>query len=392
MIVDTIQLTSRRITPEGYLAAEGVITKVGVQQYLGSEIQGYIDEALEPMAKYNVYRPATTVFDSITINSAKLMPMTDSHPHNPVVDADTNKMLSIGNLGENVRALDSERLGCNILVTDAMAVQKIMNGTHGLSPGYTSHITKQSGAYNGTPFDFIFDEPMQINHLALVAKGRGGSEVRILDNKVEGNMPAKTGVNNITDVDMSGVLSQVVTNLQPAIEKIVSGDDFQNKLASLLAEKLSASFETPVDGADGEVADQDSVEPTNDPATQNPQQQPPAAITDTMQNVVAAAANNRADIILASKALNAEVKTDNCSNRMIMLDALSTLKIEGLEKKGEQYLRGILDNVSSKQSTSRREAQSYLDSVGKSESMGDVYDSYPSDGFALRAVLNNKSA
>lgn len=393
MITDTVQLATRSITPEGYLAGEGVMTKVGIQQYLGSEILAYTDEAVNPNTMYNVFRPASTVFDPETISSSKLKPMTCTHP-DEFVDSENNREYSIGSIGENVRPLDEEKLGCNLLVTDAVAVDKILAGTHELSPGYTSHIIKAQGEYKGLSYDYMFDAPMTVNHLALVERGRGGSDVRIFDHKSsEKNMTSKVEKDSkveskpITDQDMTGIMSQVADNLSPMIEKMVGSEDFQNKLAQVLATNIAQGMQ----GGDGDVVQDDlsgQVPSTDMAAPVAPAQAP---ITDsTLAKVVNSAADKRASIIMRSKALFKDLKVENKSNKQLMTDALGSLGIKDLDGKNEQYLHGMLDSVSTSDMTNRAEAAKYLDSVASTE-YASTEAFIPVNGIALRKI-NSKRA
>lgn len=186
--VDAIAVKStRERTDEGFLKGKAHLTTVGVQQYLGRELTGkvHIDDAdLDKI--FNVFRPPTTVFHPETIKSAELKPITFTHPDD-FVGPDNYRDLAVGHLGDSVAPADNEHLWASVLLTDEAAINALLNDNFEVSLGYACNIVKQSGIYKGQRYDFAFDGPMLINHLAIEKKGRCGSTVKILD-KESGKM------------------------------------------------------------------------------------------------------------------------------------------------------------------------------------------------------------
>lgn len=172
--------SKREITEEGFLRAPVVFTSVGIQEYYGQEL------GIEPYDKaFKIFRSPDTVFHPDTITSLKLKPVTADHPDEDVT-VENYKKLAVGHVGDSIEPLDDLRLGGNILIHDPEIITEVTNGTREqVSCGYLSDILMIEGEWNGQKYDGRFDGPMYNNHLACVASGRCGGDVRILDNSGE---------------------------------------------------------------------------------------------------------------------------------------------------------------------------------------------------------------
>lgn len=152
------------------------ISKVGVFPYLGRSIS---DEC-EPDKVYYVYRPATTLAQSVDTWDNPPKPFINDHEmlgegfskiddrpvqgviHNPVFENDT--------------------LYADISVYSESLKDKIENGKKELSLGYFCKYRKEKGVYKGQAYDYV-QEDMVGNHIALVDNGRCGSDVKVFDSK-----------------------------------------------------------------------------------------------------------------------------------------------------------------------------------------------------------------
>ena len=161
------------------------LSKVGVFQYLGASI----DPEANPSLLYNVYRPAEELSTPECIDSFKLLPWIDDHVMLGSEEAGfmpAEQKGVQGVIGEQIN-FDGEYLRGNIkLFSEAMA-NAIQQGKKELSCGYRCRYEKSSGVFNGQKYDYIQRE-IRGNHLALVNRGRMGSEVAVLDKMDEAKM------------------------------------------------------------------------------------------------------------------------------------------------------------------------------------------------------------
>ena len=144
MIRDTIKLTNRELTPEGFLKAKAAVTSVGIFDYYGNELFGTADLETDPSQLYRVYRDENVVFDKNTLESLKLKPITYQHPDEMVTSGNCRDMI-VGMVGEKSYRLDEKRLGANIVVTDKDAINEVQNRVDQVSLGYDCEVIKEEG-------------------------------------------------------------------------------------------------------------------------------------------------------------------------------------------------------------------------------------------------------
>ena len=179
---------------EGYRIYKNVpIARTGSQQYLGREIKknpGYKPEwGITDDEMVTVYRPIEQVTAPETLASFEGKSVLDEHPADPqiLVDAlDEYEGVSKGH-GQNVRIgekiTEGEFAGETPLFADLHVKHpdlnvKVDNGVRDVSCGYTFRLGKdEAGRYIMTQ--------IRGNHIAIVPKGRAGSDVGIKDAKPE---------------------------------------------------------------------------------------------------------------------------------------------------------------------------------------------------------------
>lgn len=179
---------------EGYRIYKNVpIARTGSQQYLGREIKknpGYKPEwGITDDEMVTVYRPIEEVTAPETLASFEGKSVLDEHPADPqiLVDAlDEYEGVSKGH-GQNVRIgekiTEGEFAGETPLLADLHVKHpdlnvKVDSGVRDVSCGYTFRLGKdEAGRYIMTQ--------IRGNHIAIVPKGRAGSDVGIKDAKPE---------------------------------------------------------------------------------------------------------------------------------------------------------------------------------------------------------------
>lgn len=153
------------------------ISKVGVFDYLGSEIPG----AEDPDRVYKVYRPAEELSRQETIDSFKLMPFIDEHEILGKSGMPAERKGMQGTLGEQIY-FDAPYLRGNIKIHSSAAQSLIKAGKVELSPCYGCTWDKGDGTFEGQPYQYTQRNIMG-NHLALVEEGRTGPDVAVQDSR-----------------------------------------------------------------------------------------------------------------------------------------------------------------------------------------------------------------
>ncbi|WP_139812758.1 DUF2213 domain-containing protein, partial [Ensifer aridi] len=170
---DLAPIAGTRRTADGYLVADVRTARTGVQLYAGHEV------GKAEMQVVKVYRPEDQVFDKASLGSYAHKPVTNDHPAEAVT-ADNWKALSVGSVGDEV-ARDGEFVRVPLIVMDAAAIKAIDEGKRELSAGYTCDLAWEPGTTpEGEKYDAI-QKDIRINHVAIVQRGRAGSEARIGD-------------------------------------------------------------------------------------------------------------------------------------------------------------------------------------------------------------------
>jgi hypothetical protein len=161
-------------TPEGYLRTDAVITRTGIFKYKNPD--GTIRREL---------RRPEEVFKQDSIDSIKMMPMTNNHPfhvsgneEDKLVTVANVKKFQVGFTGETIRR-DGDTIKSTLTITDPAAIEAVEHqGRNKLSLGYRTTLLMQPGVYNGDAYD-CEQTDIRNNHLALVDIARAGDIAKI---------------------------------------------------------------------------------------------------------------------------------------------------------------------------------------------------------------------
>ena len=154
------------ITPEGYLKAQPIVTRIGVFTYYNND--GSIRKEL---------RHPTDVFNLDSLNSMKMIPVTNDHPAERMVNAESAKRLAIGNTGESI-VPEGNFIRASMVILDAKGVESVKAGKKELSLGYTVDLVPEHGNFDGETYTFR-QTNIRYNHLAIVRAARAGSQARL---------------------------------------------------------------------------------------------------------------------------------------------------------------------------------------------------------------------
>lgn len=154
-------------TDEGYIRANAIVTRTGVFNYQNPD--GSIRREL---------RHPSDVWEKESIDSMKMIPVTNNHPEEKLVTSFNSKKLIIGYTGETIERQDPY-VYSRLVITDQDAIDYIVNqGRKELSLGYTVDLEETPGVYEGQEYDSR-QKNIRYNHLAIVDKARAGERARI---------------------------------------------------------------------------------------------------------------------------------------------------------------------------------------------------------------------
>jgi hypothetical protein len=200
---DAVSIAGTRRRDDGYLVADARVARTGVQTYAGWEV------GKPEMALVKVYRPDSEVFSRDTLASFAHRPVTNDHPVEPVT-ADNWKEHAVGQTADEI-ARDGSFIRVPLMVSDGATIKMIEDGKRELSAGYTCDLAFEAGqTADGEAYDAI-QKNIRANHVAIVQRGRAGSEVRIGDDAGKwGAAPIST--TDKETITMSDALRTVVVD------------------------------------------------------------------------------------------------------------------------------------------------------------------------------------
>ena len=197
---DRAEVGRTKDTQEGYLIATARVARVGVQEYLAKELGDVaIAAGFKAGDVVRVYRAPDQVFHTDTLASLTRVPVTLNHPAE-MVDSGNYAKYNVGDVGD-AYSRDGDWIVVNPMVKDAAAVKASRSTHKEISMGYTAEVVK---ARDGVDADFEMVN-IRMNHLALVPKGRAGSQARIGDAANWGASPI-----NVEDENMTVELKTVI--------------------------------------------------------------------------------------------------------------------------------------------------------------------------------------
>ena len=177
--------SSRTMTAKGLLCRDAVLAVAPqVREYHPTELGLPVDDG----KMIRMFTPPDALFSPDVMDN--VTDFVESHPDGNQVTPDNWRKFAIGE-AKNIRR-DGNKLIGDLLVKDKTAIQTIQDGKKvELSLGYQLAAELQSGKTDdGQEYDVVVTS-MVGDHVALVKRGRGGSSVRIGDEKTERVMEIK---------------------------------------------------------------------------------------------------------------------------------------------------------------------------------------------------------
>lgn len=179
-----------------------------------------------------------------------------------MVNADNWRKYAVGQTGDEVTG-ESIYIRVPLMVSDGEAIKDIEAGKRELSAGYTCDVEFSPGVTDaGEAYDAV-QKNIRLNHVAIVARGRAGHEVRIGDgaatwgvspihlaDEEDRNMPET----NLRSVLVDGLSVSCTDQSAQAIEKLLN----DRKAAQDALSTAQTTHQTAIAAKDAELAKKDA--------------------------------------------------------------------------------------------------------------------------------------
>lgn len=247
---DSAHIGQVRDTADGYLVAMSRVARTGVQDYLASEL------GIMGSHKVRVMRHPDDVFAKDAMTSLSHAPVTVDHP-SEMVDAENWRDLAVGEVGEGVLR-DGEWLSVPLILKDAKGISAARTTHKEISMGYTANLVD---APEGADWDMEMKD-IRFNHLAIVPRGRAGSEARIGDGAVNWGaapQPQKEAIQmDMKTIVVGDKAVQIAASDADVITAMIAAKDTQ--IGELKAECAAANAKILTDAQiEARVADRVAV-------------------------------------------------------------------------------------------------------------------------------------
>ena len=304
------------LTPEGFLRCSSLLTRTGVFEYCDADGN-----------TWGEYRDAEEVFEPESLDSFRMVVVTDDHPAE-MVTADNVKDVQVGHVGSDVRR-DGDFVRASLVITDPEVIRSIQDGKVELSCGYFAQVIQDAGvAPDGTPFTSR-QTNIRGNHLALVEQGRAGPSCRLLLDAGDA----------ITKQDIMPKKKTKQSKVRKDAKVIVGGVEFD------VPEEVAEAI-----GEMGEKVEKQAAELARlkEPAAEEPAAEAGAeAETDMVETETVEAEVTTTEEAPAAEDADDQPKTDE--KEKAMFDALKA-QIDRLEAKNDS-LEAKLENANKGQDT-----------------------------------------
>lgn len=275
--------SQRTMDSNGHLrVAKTVISKAQVDPYFGREIPDHEQLGLDPDRIYHLLRcPVELEKGADSFKGKQLL-----IKHTPVDSKDPQKELTVGAIGSDI-SFEDGKLYADLTAWDAAGIELIESGKmKELSAGYAYTPDMTSGEFEGKPYDGVMRN-ISGNHVALVERGRIGTDAVISDNLPFEmrfkNMKLKKGAaelvtaklrkiaqDGISEDSTEELIREVAENIEhkPAYDedklRELVGDKFDEVAALLGGKAADEAPEKPENGAEKPAEDEGQTQAERD--------------------------------------------------------------------------------------------------------------------------------
>lgn len=163
--LDKIIIPKLRVTKEGYLRGDAIVTRTGVFKYINAD--GTVRLEL---------RHPDDILKQDSLDTLKSIPITNDHPKELVTTDNVDELL-VGMTGETIK-LDGDSILTTLTITHKDAINIVNKGKQELSLGYKVDVVEEEGEYEGEKYTHR-QTNVDYNHLAIVEVARAGRSARI---------------------------------------------------------------------------------------------------------------------------------------------------------------------------------------------------------------------
>ena len=249
---DSAKIGGVKKTKEGYLVATARVARIGVQNYLASELGDVaINAGFKPDDVVRVNRPESEVFSDKSLSTITRIPVTVDHPSEQVT-SDNWLKYAVGDVGD-AYTRDGDWIVVNPMIKDSRGIHAAQTTHKEISMGYTANIVV---AADKEISDFDMTD-ISYNHQALVPAGRAGSQARIGDSwgaaPISDNQPGATPNNRPKEGHMT--TKTVVLGdkaVQVLAEDAAEVERFKDATTQALAD-AEAQHKTAIEAKDEEI-------------------------------------------------------------------------------------------------------------------------------------------
>lgn len=324
IFADKLPLTGIRHTADGYAVAEVPVARTGIQDYAGYEV-GRPD-----MQRVSVYRPPETVFADEYLASMAHKPITDDHPREAVT-ADNWDGLAKGWTGETIRKDEAAGLVyVPMMLADGATISKLEDGKREVSCGYSCELVWEDGE---TPEGVRYQAKQinaRINHIAVVDKGRAGSQCRIGDNWAEFN-ESKEPLVALKTITYDGLPLEVTDAAEAVIAKMTAARDS-------LADELKAETKALADA----TAAHDKAMAAKDAEIDKLKE------AQLSQDAIDALADAKAEVVSQAKAILGDTELDTAGKTVASIRRETVAQKLGdaaVADKSDDYIEARFDTL-----------------------------------------------
>lgn len=261
-LFDKLIITDQETTSEGHLRVKARLSRTGVQEYLLSEFNPTeLPSALAVLPGDSIVRlnrPAEEVFKPESLATMVEAPVTDGHP--PQFVNDENRGIYSRGVTVGSPFVDGDFVAAELLITDQNLIDKVKAGIRQISLGYNldtewkTGVDETYGVYDGV------QRNIRVNHVAILAQGRGGPRVRIADkhpNSKEIRMTTRL-IDGIS-VEFNDQGAEVVDKLQSSIEALRT-ESAKSKQEALDASAKAENLEGELAVKDAKIAELEAMD------------------------------------------------------------------------------------------------------------------------------------
>lgn len=334
--LDFGELASPVETPAGFLLCQGIVARVGVQEYV--EANG---------KTIREFRPPEEVFDPESMRTFAISPLTNDHPPGlTLINPENIRQYQTGTAANLTRVDNSLR--ADILITDKQAIADARAGKTGLSSGYRSRVYAKPGVWKSPSGEEIRFDTVQTrirgNHIAQCWKSRAGDGARIrmdsLDAVAVGHPPITTGAKKMATKKIKVGDTEHEVEDTPGVNAIITRMD--------ALEAAAAKASKPADNETALRAELDRVRGELDAANSELATRKDSEVKFSKKQSEDAAFKTRLDLLsraqpILDKPIDDLIRMDSID---IMREVIATQDAGiDLSGKSEDYVAGIFNHV-----------------------------------------------